>query len=220
MKKGISIFLIVLGIIFISLPFIQNIAIEKKTESVNKKVKEISYDDIQKNIETDVEFKFESIDDVSPSNVIFGTMDFDEKSIIGQISIPDLDIDLPLLKGLTNANLAVGATTMKKDQKMGEGNYPVSGHYMKNKDLLFGSLMDIEKGNIVYLTDKNTVYEYKIYDTVVVEDTALYMLENSQADKLGKPIISLMTCYFSSSTGKRFFALGKLISEYPFEDME
>lgn len=217
MKKIISILLILAGVIFLALPTIQDMTIEKKTDSVKKDVEEISHDEILENIETDVEFDYEAIDDLSPSNVIFGTVNFDKKSIIGQISIPELDIDLPLLKGITNANLAVGAATMRPDQKMGEGNYPVSGHYMKNKDLLFGSLMDIEIENTVYITDKNTVYEYKIYDTVVVEDTAMYMLENSESEKVGKPIISLMTCYFSSKTGKRFFALGKLVDEYPYE---
>lgn len=220
MKKIISILLIILGVFFILLPTIQDKTIENKTESINKVVEEISHDEIVENIETDVEFDYEAIEDVNPSNVIFGTMNFDRKNIIGQLSVPEIGLDLPLLNGITNANLSVGATTMKKGQKIGERNYPIAGHYMKNKDLLFGSLMDIEIGNKVYITDKNTVYEYEIYDTVVVEDTAMYMLEDSESEKRGKPIVSLMTCYYSSKSGKRFFALGELIDEYPYEDME
>lgn len=54
-----------------------------------------------------------------------------------------------------------------------------------NKDLLFGSLMD--------------------------------MLSDDKANKRRKPIISLMTCYHSSNTGKRFFALGELVDEYPID---
>lgn len=218
MKKVISILLIVLGVILLSLPTVQDMTIEKKTISVNKEVVEITHDQILENIETDAEFKYEAIEDVSPSNVIFGTINFDKKNIIGQLSIPDLDLDLPLLKGVTNSNLAVGVTTMRGDQIMGQGNYPISGHNMKNKDLLFGSLMDIAVGTHVYMTDKNTVYEYKIYENVVVEDTAMYMLEDRQAEKREKPIISLMTCYISSKTGKRFFALGELVDEYPYDE--
>lgn len=221
MKRAISVLLIVLGLIVISLPIIQNKIIANKTDNINKSVTDLSYDEIRKNSETDdAEFDYEAIEDVSPKNVIFGTMDFDEKNIIGQLSIPDLNVDLPLLKGVTNANLAVGVTTMRKDQEMGKGNYPVSGHHMKNKSLLFGSLMDIELGTKVFVTDKNTVYEYKIYDIVVVEDTAMYMIEESQSENIGKPILSLMTCYHTSRTGKRFFALGELIDEYPYEEMK
>ena len=168
MKKIISGVLILVGLVLISLPLIQNKLISDKTENVNRTLKDIAYEDIKRNTDTqdreDVEFEYEAIEDVSPTNVIFGTMNFDEKNIIGQLSIPDLNIDLPLLKGLTNSNLAVGVTTMRKDQNMGEGNYPVSGHNMKNKSLLFGSLMDIEVGSKAYITDKNTVYEYEIYD--------------------------------------------------------
>lgn len=221
MKRFISVFLIVLGLIIISLPIIQNKIIANKTGNVNKSVTDLSYDEIRKNSETDdAEFDYEAIEDVSPRNVIFGTIDFDEKNIIGQLSIPDLNVDLPLLKGVTNANLAVGVTTMRKDQEMGQGNYPVSGHNMKNKNLLFGSLMDIELGTKAFVTDKNTVYEYEIYDIVVVEDTAMYMIEDSQSEEAGKPILSLMTCYHTSKSGKRFFALGELIDEYPYEEME
>ena len=89
---------------------------------------------------------------------------------------------------------------------------------MKNKDLLFGSLMDIEKGSKVYVSDGEKIYEYVIYNTVVVPDTAMEMLSDNKADEKGKPIISLMTCYFSSKTGKRFFAIGELVDEYLIED--
>lgn len=220
MRRFISIFLILVGIGFIALPTIQNMSIEKKTSDINKDLERISHDQILANIETDGEFKYEAIEDVSPSNVIFGAINFDKNNIIGQLSIPDLDLDLPLLKGVTNSNLAVGVTTMRNDQKMGEGNYPIAGHNMKDKSLLFGSLMDIEVGTLVYMTDKDTVYEYEIYENRVVEDTAMYMLEDLEAEKKEKPIISLMTCYISSKTGKRFFALGELVDEYPYEDMD
>jgi len=77
---------------------------------------------------------------------------------------------------------------------MGEGNYTLAGHNNGDKKLLFGSLMDIKKGAIVRITDKTDIYEYKIYDTKVVDSTALDLLENAESDKVGKPIISLMTC--------------------------
>ena len=62
------------------------------------------------------------------------------------------------------------------------------------------------------------VYEYRIYDTLIVPDTAMYMLEHDIAEERGKPIISLMTCYYTSKNGKRFFALGELVDEYPYRE--
>ncbi|CAK7067465.1 class A sortase [Tissierella carlieri] len=218
MKKFISIVLIIIGIALILTPTIKNQIIKHNIKKKSEIVNTITHEEITENIETDAEFDYEAIEDVGITSTIIGSINFDNKSMIGQLIIPELDINLPVLKGVTNANLLAGATTMVPEQKMGEGNYPLAGHRMKQKDLLFGSLMDIEVGTTVYITDKKTIYEYKIYNTVVVPDTAMEMLDNKRSEEQGRPIISLMTCYYSSKTGKRFFALGELVDEYPVED--
>lgn len=218
MKKFISLVLIIVGIILILTPTIKNQIIKNNINKNSEIVRNITYEEITKNIETDAEFDYEAIEDVGITSTIIGSINFNNKSMIGQLIIPDLDVNLPILKGVTNANLLAGATTMVPDQEMGKGNYPLAGHRMKQKELLFGSLMDIEVGTTVYITDKKTIYEYKIYDTAVVPDTAMEMLDNKKSEEKGKPIISLMTCYYSSKTGKRFFALGELVEEYPVEE--
>lgn len=57
----------------------------------------------------------------------------------------------------------------------------------------------------------------KIVPIVVVPNTALDMLLDEKADERGKPILSLMTCYYTSKNGTRFFALGELAKRYPAE---
>ena len=106
---------------------------------------------------------------------------------------------------------------MKPDQVLGQGNYTVAGHYNKNKNILLGSLLDINIGSTVYLSDKKMVYEYQIYDTAIVPDTAKDMLLDEKAEERGKPILSIMTCFYTSKNGKRFFVLGELINQYPAE---
>ena len=66
---------------------------------------------------------------------------------------------------------------------MGKGNYSLAGHHMNNKALLFGGLMDIKKGSIIKLTNKTSVYEYKVYETLVVPDTQIDMISNNIAKK-------------------------------------
>jgi len=217
-KKKISIGLIIIGIILALIPTIKDKIIKYNIKNKSEIIEIITHEEIINNMENEAEFNYEAIDDVGTISTVIGAIKFDNKFMIGQLIVPDLDINLPILKGVTNANLLAGVTTMVPEQKMGEGNYPVAGHRMKQKNLLFGSLMDIEIGSIVYITDKETIYEYTIYDTVVVSDTAMEMLDNKRAEEKGKPIISLMTCYYSSNTGKRFFALGELTDEYVVED--
>lgn len=218
MKKIIPILLIVIGIMFLLTPFIMEQIIKYHNDLImNESILEESINIDSQDDQLEVEFDYSAIDDVDILSLIDGSRNFDKNLIIGTILIPDLDIHLPIMKGLNNSNLMVGAATMKANQTFGAGNYTLSGHYMKNKDLLFGSLMDIEIGNIVYISDGKNIYEYNIYDTVVVPDTDMEMLSDKKSDKKGKPIISLMTCYHSSKTGKRFFALGELVDEYPVD---
>jgi sortase A len=216
MKKFISTMAIIIGIIVLAIPYINNLIIQYNINTKRNILNEITPEEIEENKNTETNYDYDSIVDIETNSLLWEIKEFDNKYIIGQIAIPDLGIDIPILKGTTNSNLLIGATTMVEGQEMGEGNYPLAGHLMKNKSLLFGSLMDIEIGALVKVSDKKMIYEYKIYDTVVVPDTALNMLDDSKAEKRGKPIISLMTCYYSSKTGERFFALGELVDIYTY----
>ncbi|TJX15645.1 class A sortase [Tissierella creatinini] len=230
MKKIISTILIITGILLLLLPIINDWLIKSKISTTKEMVNEISPEEIQENTldqnfeenvsEDETLFDYSSIEDVQITTTISEAGRFKKeevnKNIIGQIIIKDLNINLPILKGVTNSNLMIGAGTMKPNLVMGEGNYSLAGHYMKN-GLLFGNLLQIQTGTRVKITNKKVVYEYEIYDTQIVNDTAFYMLGQDRAINRGKSIISLMTCYYTSKNGKRFFALGELVEEYPYE---
>ena len=214
MKKTISTILIIIGVMLILTPFLSEEII--KYFSNNIVDDEISNEVLISNNSRDIEgeFDYDAIEDVDIMGVLRSSFQINKDLIIGTIMIADLDLDLPIMKGLSGSNLMLGASTMKADQSFGQGNFSLAGHYMKNKDLLFGSLMDIELDTMVYVSDGKKMYEYEIYETLVVPDTALEMISDDKADEVGKPVISLMTCYFTSKSGKRFFALGELVDEY------
>ena len=50
--------------------------------------------------------------------------------VIGGISIPELNMNLPIFKGLENVALYYGAGTMKENQVMGQGNYSLASHHV------------------------------------------------------------------------------------------
>lgn len=217
MKKIIPLLLILMGIILILAPTISEQILKFHTKQIV--TNEISNEIIRHNntLETDVEFDYSAVEDFDILTLLKGSLEIDKNLIIGTLIIPDLDMNLPIMRGLTDSNLMIGAATMKADQTFGQGNYTLAGHYTKNKDLLFGSLMDIELENKVYISDGESIFEYEIYDTLVALDTEIEILSDERSKDVGKPIVSLMTCYFSSSTGKRFFALGKLIDQYSID---
>lgn len=214
MRRVMSTILIIIGILLLLSPLIKDLIIKFHSWSINNRISNETIIANNQNSDLEAEFDFSAIKDVDLKSAIMGPMDFNGEFVIGTISIPGLNIYLPIMKGITDANLMAGAATMKPDQSFGMGNFTLAGHRMKNKDLLFGRLMEIEKGEKVLISDGERIYEYIIYDTAVVQDTDIDMLSDDKSTERGKPIVSLMTCYYSSKTGKRFFALGELVDTY------
>jgi sortase A len=77
------------------------------------------------------EYDFSSVSDINALNLYGDIKNIDSRYIIGQIVVNDIGMNLPILKGISNSNLAVGAATMKDGQKMGEGNYALAGHLIR-----------------------------------------------------------------------------------------
>src|SRR5699024_11437913 len=81
----------------------------------------------------------------------------------------------------------------------GEGNFTLAGHNMKNKDLLFGRLMDIEKGSTVYISNGINTYAYEIYDILVVSDTDTEMLSDEKSTEVDRKSTRLNSSHVSIS---------------------
>ena len=221
LRKIIFLLLVVSGAILILLPTYSKMKLRDEVQTAVKVIEEVTPEEIKENEEKEQPeeiFDFEQVEEISPTATLLDHGSIDKSLLIGQLVIPSLDMNLCIFKGTTNYNLLKGIGTMKSDDKMGKGNYTLAGHNNGDKKLLFGSLMDIKKGAIVRITDKTDIYEYKIYDTKIVDSSALDLLENAEADKVGKPIISLMTCDKGTWTSNRFFAIGKFVKKYKYSE--
>ena len=220
LRKIIFLLLVVSGAILILLPTYSKMKLRDEVQTAVKVIEEVTPEEIKENEEKEQPeeiFDFEQVDEISPTATFLDNRPMDKSLLIGQLVIPSLDMNLCIFKGTTNYNLLRGLGTMKPDDKMGKGNYTLAGHNNGDRKLLFGALMDIKKGAIVRITDKTNIYEYKIYETKVADSTSLELLENSEAEKVGKPIISLMTCDKGTWTSNRFFALGKFVKKYKYD---
>lgn len=134
---------------------------------------------------------------------------------IGLVSVPSVGISLPIMKGITNRNLAVGAATMKPGQVMGERNYALAGHHIHGRGLLFSPLERFKTGSKVYITDLNKVYVYKITLQKVVDKTQGQYIDDVPNEKL----ITLVTCA-SDYEGQRIRQVlqGQLVDTEPATD--
>ena len=215
----LSIFLILTGILILFLPQISSKVIEKRTKENAEQVETISARKLQDNLKTEAEFDFDSILEISPSQTFSSSNKIYEDLILGRLLIPSIDLNLTLYNGVTNEILHAGLGTMRPGLQMGEGNFPIAGHYSRNKNALFGNLTALELGDFIYLTDNDQVYEYQVYDTKVVKPTELEWIEDQVAEEHGDSVISLMNCYYVDGkyTDNRFFVFGELVDSYPAE---
>ena len=219
MRKALAVLLILAGILLIFTPKIKDEVVKKTVNDTVKILADYPPEKIKVNEENEeAEFDFSIVEDISVTGTLLDASKVNPDLLIGQLVIPSIDLNIAVFRGINNVNLLAGAGTMKPNQKMGQGNYPLAGHYTQNKNVLFGSLMDVQVGDVIRITNKETIFEYRAYDVLLVPDTAVYIIEDQEAEKRGNPIISLMTCYYSSSTGQRYFVMGDFVTSYPYSE--
>jgi len=177
----------------LSEPIKHYLIIPHHVNTENDKLMKQSANDIKKNQKEKQNKKLDysydpnnvqSVGSEKPKNTI------DPRYLNGMIIVPSVDIKLPILEGISNDNLNYGAGTMKPNQKIGQGNYALAGHYAYNKNALFTPLTDLPKDAKIYVTDKNKVYEYQVDKQFIVDPSHGEVIKDDQGDK----IITLVTC--------------------------
>lgn len=210
----IAILMILVGVFLFFLPKINELLIAQK-ENVN--MDEISHKDIVLNQNSgNKNFDQAKVEPIDMNGVILNKKDADMTKVVGQLVIPSLNKNIAIFDGLENNNLLHGACTLKPHQRMGTGNYAIAGHYMKNKDLLFGGVIDMKKGDKIRLSNMKNIYEYTVIDTKKVKDTDMEMVEDARISHYdGRALVSLMTCYYDEN-GYRYFVVGRFDKLYPY----
>lgn len=117
--------------------------------------------------------------------------DSDIETYLGSIAIPDVNLNLPIVKGVGEKNLYRGAATNKIGQQMGKGNYPMAAHKVPGDDTsLFGPLFQVTPGMKIYLSDNQNIYIYSARESYVVDPERVDILD----DVSGQTLLTLYTC--------------------------
>ncbi|MDM5351584.1 class A sortase [Lysinibacillus sp. RSDA_15] len=173
---------------------------------------EYSTDDIKKNNQLDADFEFEAVQSLSIAEVLQAQIKASKMPVIGSIAVPSVHMQLPILKGVGNAVLAIGAGTMKPNQQLGQGNYALAGHYFEEKDILFSPLYQAQIGDIIYVTDMSNVYEYKLTTKKIIAATDVFILD----DIPNQTTLTLITCAEKGS--KRLALQADFVQSYSLEN--
>ena len=202
-RKNILINILAGFLILLSLALIFNAQIRDifMVCNTNKyQVSQVTKEKIEENKETEGNFDFDSVKSISSEAVLAAQWDAQQLPVIGGIAIPEVEINLPIFKGLDNVNLFYGAGTMKANQKMGEGNYSLASHHIFTAEnasqMLFSPLVNAKEGMKIYLTDKDKVYTYEIREVKHVTPDRVDEIE----DREGVKEITLVTCVDYNAT--------------------
>ena len=134
---------------------------------------------------------------------IYKTKNGDEYSTEALIKIPSIDVEYPVIYSQnTSAKtiedlLKISVVKYWGPDANKPGNFCIVGHNYHNKKF-FSKAAQLEKGDRIYITDKNNkTLEYSVYDNYVVDPDNLKC--TSQLTN-GKTEITLITC---TMTGKQ-----------------
>ncbi|MGX7091717.1 class A sortase [Hutsoniella sourekii] len=213
LRTFFAILLIFIGVGLLALDPLKNKFIEQGTQQ--NTVGNLTREQIESNKQADVTYNFDDIEQLDTVGVlrdrVQGNADASDLPVIGGIAIPDVGMNLPIHKGVSNAGMYLGAGTLDPNQKMGESNYPLASHHSIDKDLLFAPLLRVEMGSMIYLTDLDKVYQYEIDYIERVAPTRVDLL-----DPTDKPVVTLITCDYGLVD--RFVVRGTLVDERPIQE--
>jgi sortase A len=205
-RKVLIVVLIAAGLLLIASPFLKESLIGLLSAKYN--TDKLTATQLEKNNQRDASYDFSKIQPPTFYETVKAGTRVNSNAVIGQIQVKRLGINLPILKGTTSANLLVGATTMRPDQKMGAGNYPLAGHHMRRENLLFGPLMRTKIGDEIIITNLKKDYIYQVVDKKVVSETEGDVIEQTKEKQ-----ITLVTCDKPTRTPNRLIVTGKLVRE-------
>lgn len=122
-------------------------------------------------------------------------------TIIGNVRIPSLNIDYPILSSTSTDLLKISVSKYWGADPNEVGNMVVLGHNYKNTKF-FSKLPNIQKGEIIEITDaRGRTLNYTVYDTFVVDpddNTCTSQLTDGHTD------VTLITCYYNTNGVDRF----------------
>lgn len=209
----IAILLIASIVLLLDRP-IKNYLLKDANENVVEQLKNTNVDEIKDNEKKEASYNFDDIKSINSIDLAKVTKNKPKVPSIGEISIPELQMNLPITKGVSNESMLVSAGTLRANQEMGVGNYTLASHYSNasNETLLFSPLKRAKTGMNIYLTNGEYIYQYELTEIFIVSPERVDVLDNTN-----EPIITLVTCEDLNASSRRIVR-GKLVNKTHVKD--
>ena len=125
-----------------------------------------------------------------------------ESEVFGVISIPKLELEMPLFLGASKTNMAKGAAVMGQTSLPIGGsntNCVIAGHRGWNGAAYFLYLNQLEKGDTVTITNLWETLTYVVMETRIINPNEVDAIRIQQ----NREMLTLLTCHPPASGGKQ-----------------
>ena len=133
-----------------------------------------------------------------------------DSDILGYITIPAIDIKLPIYNGASTENMAKGATYLAHTSLPVGGkntNCVIAAHNRYNGIYMFQRITELDEGDEIYITNLWETLVYKVTETKVIapdDSRNIYIQEN-------RSLVTLSTCYPYPDNDKRYLVYAELV---------
>ena len=127
-----------------------------------------------------------------------------EEEVFGVITIPALDLEMPLYLGATSTHMAKGAAHLSQTSLPIGGmntNCVIAGHRGYNGAAYFRYVTELKPGDEVIITNLWETMTYVVTDTQIIKPNEVDQILIQE----GRDMITLLTCHPYASGGKQRF---------------
>lgn len=128
----------------------------------------------------------------------------------GTISIPSIDLELPVWDGAGIVELRYGAGRMPLSCEVGcQGNLVIFGHRMRRYGSIFNRLGEVAIGDSITITRNGSTFTYIVDETVTIDPSEIssYISREGEGDA---STITLITCTPIGVGTQRLLVIGHL----------
>jgi sortase A len=129
---------------------------------------------------------------------------------IGVLKIDKIKAKLPVMNGTSASILKLGVGKIAGTSDFGEiGNTALSAHRSHSYGRNFNRLNEVKEGDPVSITTMDAVYNYEVFNILIVEPSDVSVLKKSKTES----ILTLITCHPLYTATHRLIVQAKLLPE-------
>lgn len=210
-RKVIGFSIIIFGLFIACLPFLLSNCTQREFSHIignyNETVDEQSDAQLDDDMSAANEYNKIISGGIGEEQNYYDLLSYGDESTVGYITIPKLEITLPIYHGTTDEALSKGVGHMQGSSLPigGESTHSVLVGHTGLSYEIFDRLSDLKQGDKFYITVQKQKLEYSVVDISVVEP------DNTDYGEIvtGKDYVTLVTCYPLGINSHRLLVTGE-----------